>query len=307
MKKLLATFVSDIHLCHTCPIARSAEPDWYEAMGRVLDQVVDKSSVIPSEKKGVYYNVPIFCAGDFFHKWNSPPELINFAIARMPKMIGIPGQHDLPYHSLDDVRKSAYWTLVEAGTITHLIGSLRMGDFCIHAFPWGKEIERPEEHHQDAENIALVHKYVWTKGHSYPGATPQSHATKTELDGYTYGVFGDNHKGFSLGKVYNCGGLIRRKSDERRYKPAIGMLYDDGSLERHYLDTSEDLWTGEFDLDTSDPGRDGGLTDFLEELSGLDSNSLDFRESVLRYLCDNKVGGRTREILLNALGEEDAG
>lgn len=98
---VIAVLCSDIHLCHTCPPARSNEPNWYDAMARTLDELAGIAS---------HYYVPILCAGDVFDRWNSPPELINFAIKHLPPMHCIPGQHDLPNHSLEDIRRSAYST-----------------------------------------------------------------------------------------------------------------------------------------------------------------------------------------------------
>ena len=110
--RVVAIACADIHLQHTAPICRSGEPDWYAAMARPLEEL-----------RGLQenYDCPILCAGDVFNHWNNcPPELINWAIKHLPKMYAIPGQHDLPQHRLDDVRKSAYWTMVEAGVIENL-------------------------------------------------------------------------------------------------------------------------------------------------------------------------------------------
>ena len=85
----IAVAISDVHLSHTPPPARSEEPDWYEAMRRPLKQV---------EYIARRNEVPIICAGDLFHRWWSPPPLVNFAIKTCPKMFAIPGQHDLQYH-----------------------------------------------------------------------------------------------------------------------------------------------------------------------------------------------------------------
>ena len=41
MGKVLAILCSDIHLSHNAPVARSAEPDWYIAMKRPLDEIAD--------------------------------------------------------------------------------------------------------------------------------------------------------------------------------------------------------------------------------------------------------------------------
>ena len=102
-ENIIAIFAADLHLSLKAPIWRSTEQDWFEAMLRPLVELRTLATL---------HNCPIVYAGDIFDKWNSPPELINFAIEHLPKGHAIPGQHDLPLHNYEDIRKSAYWTLV---------------------------------------------------------------------------------------------------------------------------------------------------------------------------------------------------
>lgn len=53
--KTLALLIADVHLSWRPPIARSAEPDWPEAMARILRQVADLAAE---------HRCPILCAGD---------------------------------------------------------------------------------------------------------------------------------------------------------------------------------------------------------------------------------------------------
>jgi len=135
MSNVIAILCSDIHLCHTPPVARSAEPDWYVAMERQLDEL---------RAVAEQHGAPIVCAGDIFDRWNSPPELINFAIQSSPKMHSIPGQHDLPHHRYEDMQRSAYWTLVAAGVLTDLgtVPKVVSNWLAVHPFPWGFPIKR---------------------------------------------------------------------------------------------------------------------------------------------------------------------
>jgi len=314
----LAIVCSDIHLSHTPPAARAAEPDWYAAQARVLEQLVDAARVSVPGKKGTYRNLPILCAGDVFDRWNSQPELINFAINVLPKMYAIPGQHDLPYHRNEDIYKSAYWTLVEEGTIDNLgpdgrarpIKSLE-DKMCIHGFWWGRNLHGIEGREDNPEDesiyLALIHRYVWQPGYEYQGAPTEARASGTakQLAGFDVAVFGDNHAGFeqagsgSFPTIYNCGGLIRRKQDERHYKPAVGILMSDGTVERHYLDTSEDKWVdSEGETDTA-PQID--LQEFLADLEKLEEEGLDFEAAVRRWIEENKPSQEVERLLLSSM------
>ncbi len=68
----------------------------------------------------------------------------------------------------------------------------------------------------------------------------------------------------------------------------------------HRLNVSEDRWV-EVDRVADAEATSPGLDEFLEELEGLDRDSLDFREAVRRYLADNDVGDGTKRILLEEL------
>jgi len=274
------------------------EPDWFGAMARSLNQLKEVSE---------YFKIPIFCAGDIFDKWNSPPELINFAIDHLPKMWAIPGQHDLPLHNYSDIKKSAYWTLVETGIITPLEPrqTLDCGDACFQAFPWGFPI-------QDigtipgAINVGIVHQYIWIDDHGYPEAPTERKATKARADfkGFDVLVFGDNHKGFLTKKgdttIFNCGGFMRRASDEIDYRPQIGLLHASGEVSVVPLDISEDKIEYVAPVKVAD-GADMDLQEFLDELTGLEETELDFEEAMRRAIRKKKPGQNVRKILLKAM------
>jgi len=304
-KDAVALLCADLHLCHTPPVARAAEPDWYKAMSRVLGQ-------LRAMARG-YPDAVIICAGDLFDRWNVCPELINFALNELPHMATIPGQHDMPHHSFDNMQKSAYTTLVLEGLIEDLTmsrGFCGAGQVEVHGYPWGFDISKDQldGHYM---NVAVIHKYIWKIGQGYPGAPEDSKvgAYRDQLRPYDVAVFGDNHMGFTSRvagcRVYNCGCLIRRKSNERAYKPSVGVLFDDGSVERVYLDASEDLWVDDVGVGEVESVR--GLDEFLVELIGLNEDSLDFRDAMNRFVRDNNVSDGVQDAILDAMGDQVQG
>jgi len=301
MSNVIAVLCSDLHLSHTAPLARSSEPSWYDAMARVLGEL----SAL-AEK----HNAPVICAGDIFDRWNSPPELINFAIKHLPKMYAIPGQHDLPHHQLEDIRRSAYWTLVEAAVILPINERHMVGDIVLWGFPWGKDIAFSElwrDGSTEAVHIAVAHQYVWEGQCKYDGAPKEKHISNLvkQLKGYDVAVFGDNHKGFQAQAgdctVFNCGTFIRRKADEIGYKPQVGLLYDNGTVEIHYLDTSQDKIEA---VEKSAANDELDITAFVEELNKLGGDSLDFQTAVERYVEKHGVKKPIREIIQRVLEGE---
>ena len=287
-KNPIAVLVSDIHLSDKPPAFRSTEPDWFAAMARALSQLYRVSWK---------YDIPIVCAGDVFDRWNSSARLINFAIEHLPKMYSICGQHDLPYHSYNQIKSSAYWTLCRAGIITNIEENQPLelsNGLTLHGFGWNTEIA-PHAVSDLQLHLAVIHKYIWTTiDTSYVGAPKLNHITKLsqKLKGYHAAVFGDNHKGF-LSKtkdgvtVLNNGGFMRRSKDQLDYKPTLGILYSDGSIKRQELDCSEDkTLITENKIQIKD---EMDLGDFMDELVHLGSDSLDFENSIRLYCENNNV------------------
>jgi DNA repair exonuclease SbcCD nuclease subunit len=97
-----AILTADLHLSLRTPIART--DDYPEAQKRKLQFIQELS----------YKNnfCPILCSGDIFDRWNSTAELCSWAFDNLPKnIIAIPGNHDLPLHSLDQYKKSSLYLL----------------------------------------------------------------------------------------------------------------------------------------------------------------------------------------------------
>ncbi|MCH8068351.1 MAG: metallophosphoesterase family protein [Candidatus Marinimicrobia bacterium] len=310
MVDVIAILCSDIHLSLKPPQAREGEQDWFEAMAHPL-------ALLSIARN--FYSAPILCAGDIFDKWNSPPELINFALRNLPRMYAVPGQHDLPLHNYGDRNKSAFWTLVEAGLVTPLRPNKSEGitldakriNLTVHGFPWGFSIKEPRPNPHRLI-IGIVHQYLWIDNHTYPGAPEKMKATKARKDfeGYDVLVFGDNHKGFLTTRgntvIFNCGGLMRRAADEIDYQPQIGLLHKSGEVEVVLLDTTQDKIkpvgpTSDPVDDIKAPVDNMELQEFLNELTGLEETTLDFVEAMKRAIRKKKPSPEVRKILLEAM------
>lgn len=313
--KPVALLCSDLHLSSRAPAWRTAEPDWFEAMARPIKEIRDLATL---------HDIPIICSGDVFDRWNSPPELINFAAQHLPHMYAIPGQHDLPYHNLDDMHRSAYATLIRTSTIFHMAPggryylpqSLKKTGVvvAVSPFPWGEPIT-PANCSQDLRDhkvihVAAVHAYCWRKGKSFPGAPEDKRvgAYASQLQGYDVAVFGDNHQGF-LGQagdciVYNNGGFMRRKSDEADYRPHVGLLMSDATVQLHYLDISKDL---HIDTKAAKIVEDASFSveEFVKELASLDSRSFSYPSAVKEYLETYEVSPGARKIILDSINNTD--
>lgn len=270
---------------------RCEEKDWYAAMARPLKQINDLSKL---------HNCPVVIAGDVFDDgWRErrvPPQLINFAMDHIQGWYGVPGNHDLPHHRYEDVDRSAYWTLVKSGNIRDLKpgNPTCVGEVTFWGWPEGVPVQPCPVASRGSlcVNLAVVHAYIWIKGYSYKDAPDQNRAKHyaKNLEGYHAAAFGDNHQGFSFllnhdkVQIFNCGTIMRRRSDEVPYKPRVGLLRSSGKITPHYLDVSEDVFFNYEDAvkTISDPAKFIGL---LEALSSAAEPIVDFLEMIERALA----------------------
>jgi len=300
--KVIAILVSDIHLSQKAPRARRKEDSWFEAMRSSLQQL---------QQAAVHFNAPILCAGDLFDHWRASPELINFAINYLPEMYAIPGQHDLPLHNIDLIKRSAYWTMVLCGRVHHVEQTNPLvieNDIVLHGFPWDTKIE-PFEGKSKKLHVALCHDYFWTDAHCYHTAPEDAEASKyrDKIKGWHAVAFGDNHKGFITKvngiEVMNCGGFMRRKSDEKDYLPQVGLLCASGQIISHKLKVGHERFTT---LQEEEEGlrkmlRVNDLQDFLMGLEDLQHKTFDFVDAIELAMKDKMIPHRVRRLILEAL------
>tara|TARA_A100000171_G_scaffold53079_1_gene76342 strand:+ start:22038 stop:22949 length:912 start_codon:yes stop_codon:yes gene_type:complete len=303
---VIAIMVSDLHLTLNAPICRK-EDDWLDVQAGYLQQL----KTLQEE----HSNCPIFCAGDIFDKWNPPHELVNFALEHLPdNMLTVPGQHDLPNHRIEDMHRSGYGVLVNCGKISDLSGGAceyLLFDTIVRGFGWGEEIEPLEASSKFRNMVLMAHEYIWIRGKSYPGASNNAKLTdkkSSRFFNYTHALFGDNHKGFltKCGKcqVYNNGTFIRRKSDEIVYEPTVALLYEEGDVQIHHLDTRKDEFV---DAELFVEKESVDITQFIEELKGMQESGLNFVEAVENHIRSDgkKLSKETKNYIIKALKDDE--
>lgn len=305
--KIIAIFFSDPHLSLTPPPLRSAEPDWFAAMQRPFDEIKAIQKI---------HKCPIFCAGDVFNRWNSPPELINWAIEHLPKGIHcIAGQHDLPEHDLSQLKRSAYYTLIEADTITNIesrLGNIFTNkDIVLQGFSFGKKCKPTQSEGDRRIYITLIHEYNWIPGIAHSGPITGKQRVgphRKEFKGYDIVFSGDNHIPFTFWSYpethfVNCGSLMRRKSNDLEWHPSIWLLHKDGKVQRYKLDVSKDKY---LDIEDAKNIEKRALNNainikhLIRQLGKLGQDVLDVRDTFERAF-ENETTQRKR-ILLKAMG-----
>jgi hypothetical protein len=300
---VVAVLASDLHLSHAAPVFRGNEFSWSSAQSRTLNQV---------RALMTRYGVPLLVAGDVFDRWNVPPEMVSFALHHLPRCYAVPGNHDLPYHDYKLLPRSAFHvlamvglvTLLKPGEVTEVPGRVPLR---LHGFAHGVPPVPCRDPHDMTLEVAVVHKYVWTKSTGYDGAPEDCRVSAYEeaLKGYDCALFGDNHisilKKLDNGcTLFNAGTLLRRTSKERDYKPCVGLLHCDGSVTREYLDTSKDAVPDEKEAVKLE-GDSRHSRKLVEELLALGDTDVDFGEALRRAVESPKVWEKVRARVLKAV------
>ncbi len=316
---VVALAIADVHAWHRAPTARSSEPSWWDAMERQFSQLrkIQKEHTLGADP------IPVLIAGDLLDRWNAPAETINFLLACLPDNIfAVPGNHDLPYHSMTELRRSAFFTLVKAGKVKmlHAGQPITVSDglpvpIVLRGFAHEVDLVPNPSPSAMVLDIAVVHQYLWSDDTGgYPGADEEQNVKqfRKRAKGYNIVIVGDNHTPFDYSfnwksgaktTICNCGGFFRRRFDEQLHKPSVVLIRADGSTERKYLDVSKDKWIDAervFNREIAD-GIDA--VSFIEELSNMADSTINFREAIKEAMDRVEMGDAAKQIVLKAMEE----
>jgi len=299
--KIIGIFFSDPHFSLNPPPLRSAEPDWFAAMKRPLDEIKEIQKA---------HKCPVFCCGDICDRWNSPPELINWLIDNMPPMYCIAGQHDLPEHDIQQIHRSAYQTLVMSHVICPVPSGLQTSELWIKGFNYGQQCTPFKVSGQFSKlKIAIIHQYNWIPIARHKGQINEYErigSARTEFRNYNCIFSGDNHIPFRTSIAdtlfINCGSIIRRKSTDLQWHPSIWLLREHGEVLRYKLDISKDKYLDIEDakeMESAQSITNVDISGLLKSLGKLGQDMLDV-ESSFRQLLIN-ASKQQKKILLSAM------
>jgi len=235
----------------------------------------------------------------------------------MPEGYSVPGNHDLPNHNILDIHRSGYETLVYQEKLIplyHIGRDIGVTSYkynrTIHVrgFPFGKLREisaKALDLPKKGLKIAVAHEYVWRSGKNNPAKASDDSQVKViakQLKGFDTLLVGDNHIPFfcRVGDLYiwNGGTFIRRRADEIKIKPRLGIVFSDGTVLPWYLDTSKDRFVAiapEIEKVGIDPDE------FLETLHGLSDVVHNFRDAVTYWANKHVKSYAVRALVLSLL------
>lgn len=303
-----AILTADLHLTSKIPISRI--DDYFQAQANKLRFLWELSM----ENN----NCPILCAGDVFDHWKASPWLCSWAYRHLPKnMIAIPGNHDLPMHSMEEYDKSALFLLEIVGGLTVLKNEsiLIPGDIEIVGLSFGgyESSMIGSYFGKDAHRkILLIHEMVWP-GSKKPVWAPNSYTVKDiffEAEGEVdLIVSGDNHQAFTAEMdgclLVNPGSMLRRTADQADFTPVCYLYFaDDNTVESVFYPIEKGVHN--IDHLTEKKDRDARITAYIERINDNWEGGLSFQQNLRAFFEQNEIPRKVRELIWQYLEGETA-
>ena len=280
MIKLKGIITSDWHLRSQLPRCRKDE-NWIETQKNAIEQIY---------KYAKKYNCNVFIVGDIFHSHSETTvEVIQIVqnLAKKLKKLGLKlyllaGNHDLLYHSSENIEKSAVGILLKSDNI-----------FPISSYSEDVSAGNFDEETENKE-IIFKHVLVFPDVKSLPPNVDAITAKEllSEYSNAEWIFTGDMHKNFHYEKngrhVVNPGCLIREVSDMKDYKNGCYFVDTESEIvERLEIKDDEEFVDDSYILKEKE--KTDRIEKFANKLKETKDISLDFISNVESAVKQNKL------------------
>ncbi len=298
--------VSDLHLTDITPVART--DDYMQAQINKLQFLQTLSNKND--------NCPILCAGDVFDKWKTSPWLTSTIFKYLPRpFIAIPGQHDLPGHSLSLYPKSGLALLESIDKDIHILQGEEMrykDNLQIIGIPFGllKDFRSCMiDLQRNKCKILLLHELTWKS--KKPDWATNSYTAKQLLDRFAdfdLIVTGDNHLTFDYkdkGKriLVNPGSMLRSTAGQINHTPCCYLYYSgSGKTEKVLLPIKKDVITIEHLEEKKDSKYRVGA--YIEQMNKDWEIGLSFEQNLKTFFEKNRTPKKVRDVIWRHLEKE---
>ena len=293
--------IADVHLRDDPP--RCREDEFWQTQWEKIKWIRKLSEKYP--------HATVLCAGDLTHHWKSSPELISKAIQELPPMLVVPGQHDLPEHSLQNLRRSTLLAICCGRPDIQLLHSGHTvalfddnNDVLVHGYGYHQSWDG-EETHKNQFNILLWHKMVWHRKEPFPGAgigNEDKRIIQSLKGQFNLVITGDNHQPFVYEKdkttLINAGSVMRTEVGQMDHKPRAYLIEIHNlktvEVEPKYIPIEKDVVSAAHLEDAVDEDI---LEEFLMDAASTSASPLDF----VKRLRENMVKHKSRDSVVKVL------
>jgi len=296
-----AILISDLHLTDTTPISRT---DNYVS-AQIQKLLFIQALSIENN------NCPILCAGDVFDYWKASPQLLLMAYTNLPhNLITIPGQHDLPMHSLAYYEKSAL-AVIEAATNTQVLSNtaITKNNLFIHGLPFGElnKFNLSDMTNDGTTKILILHELTWQgKAPSWDKKGMTDLLLLDKFGSYFDLILvGDNHSGFVTKQndsiVVNPGSMMRKTSDQENYKPRCYLYYaDKNDVTPMYFHIDQNAHNRKLIDQKND--REERIAAYISRMSqNWEVGGLSFKKNLEAFFKENKTPQKIRDVIWDSM------
>lgn len=285
---------ADWHLRQDLPRCRS-DKDWIKTQFETLSKIATLAKI---------KDCPIYLIGDIFNTPRVPPSIVSLFLRAL---IGIPihilaGNHDLPYHSYDNINSSSFGILWNVALKNELNIQSFSENVSWHHF--GTEIQNPDS------DILFTHELIFpTEKAKPPNVKARTAGELLKAYPDKKWIFtGDYHHSFIFEKngrkVINPGCINIQAANMKDYVPKI--LYID--TEKNVLEWIEIPDNAEVITDMylrEEEERNDRIQAFVDSVESSENISLDFLANLEKGIKENNEElGKEPIKILNELIEE---
>jgi predicted phosphodiesterase len=245
------------------------------------------------------YGCPVYHSGDLFHYWKPSPDLLSEASQRIPDdFFTVAGNHDLPMHSMELIKKSGLYNLM----INNKALLLELGTDA-EGCSWN---QLPSNNVKfNPMKVLVWHVMTYQGAEPWPGCTdPKAMKLLRKYDAYNLIVTGDNHKSFV--EVYegrllvNPGSLTRQTAAQIDHRPSVYLYYAlTNTVKRVEIPIPDNVISREH-LDFASE-KNARIESFISKLNSNYQVSMNFEDNLERFRKKNKVKDSIMQIIYKSI------
>lgn len=286
---------ADWHIRSNIPRCRKDE-NWYTTQEKALEQI----RTFANEKR-----CPVFVVGDIFHSMGETNFYCIQMIQKMAKrtregLYILAGNHDLPYHSTENIDKSAIGILMRSNKIK------KIKDYFIE-----NEIEdfSAGNFDEETENKEIIFKHIlcFPDMKSLP-PNVDAMTAKDLLEEYPKAKWiftGDYHQNFHYEKngrhVINSGCLLRQAVDLKDYQTGFYFVdTDENIVEFNPIIDEEEFIDDTYILREKE--KEQRIEAFANKVGEVETVSLDYSENVKSAILTSELSKELIETIEELMG-----
>ena len=302
--KPTAILTSDWHLRTSTPSCRDDD---------FVNTQIKKIEFITNLQKK--YDIPIINAGDLFNYWKNNNELLTLCIKHLPLQFVIIGNHDMPFHNREYLKKSNLSVLEATGKIIILNKVKRVkvenSDILLNVVGchWEDEIKEAPFKKVNEYNILVVHTMISLdkREKSKVFASIKALDLLDKCKGYDLVLSGHNHNSFveknDFSILINPGGITRTAINQIHHQPCLYLWYaKEMEVEKIMIpcESFGSILNEEYMI--SNFVEKNELYSFISNLKKTELiTSFSFQDNLNEFMNANKVEKEVKEIVLASL------